>query len=161
MDTDNKKLTWTDVINQIDLIGPRCKDCGEEIPLGTINVFGFCGICAEKRFKDYAALRSRLQQAEADNAALVEALEKIEDIAVKHDIETMYYSVLGPLSLSHPGAALLEELETYKKALELASELHCVAGSCPNDDDCNDTGDCEKCWCNYFLTQAKEAAHAE
>jgi hypothetical protein len=54
-------------------------------------------------------------------------------------------------------AGLKAKLEQTEKALELASELHCVAGSCPNDDDCNDTGDCEKCWCNYFLTQAKEA----
>ena len=64
MSDDNKKLTWADVINQIDLTGPSCRGCGREIPLGTANVFGFCAACAEKRFTEYAALQSQLQQTE-------------------------------------------------------------------------------------------------
>lgn len=52
--------------------------------------------------------------------------------------------------------AAAERLQQTEKALELACELHCFGDSCPSDDDCNDARDCEKCWRDYFLQQAKE-----
>lgn len=131
-----------------------------------------------------ATLAAQLAEAQADNAALVEALTLISQFnknnmlqwCIKNNcqfgagyedgnalrLRIAQYIV----TLPHPGADLLKELSQYKRALELAAtgtakEL-CITdlrGIDEAPDYCqnNPSEDaCIKCWSKLFLAKAKE-----
>lgn len=95
----------------------------------------------DSNMDEIVALRDRLQQAEADNAALVEGLklgEQLKTQAIEvgallegvHDdtwqkiqgLNATYTAISGLINTDHPGAAILKELEGYKRALVIACQ---------------------------------------